>query len=243
MPGRSMTSMVANAVGRERDTLVGNVVRPMRASTVLPGKFAVFSRMPHRRLTSVVLPVLGFPMTAKRVVDVEAGFEAGACDGGAACSFVATGERGGGDWAALAIRGCALCCRLKRADEDSIRDAGRHAETRLADLHDARRAAAAHADLALVGHAHRLQELAVFAAKVHREQLAKSALGKLAQRDDLAVAIGFWVGWWSVHGVVHVTSFGAGASIFLRLALNCKSLNRRSQARPREKILDAAEDR
>src|SRR5262245_18902272 len=37
---------------------------PMWASTVEPVKLAVLARNPHRRLKSVVLPVLGFPSSA-----------------------------------------------------------------------------------------------------------------------------------------------------------------------------------
>ena len=34
---------------------------PTRASTVLPGKFAVALRKPHSRLNNVVFPTFGFP--------------------------------------------------------------------------------------------------------------------------------------------------------------------------------------
>jgi hypothetical protein len=39
-------------------------LRPTRIAVVVPGKLDVLARAPHRRLKSVVLPVLGFPSSA-----------------------------------------------------------------------------------------------------------------------------------------------------------------------------------
>ena len=42
-------------------------LRPKRLEVVVPGKFEVFARAPHRRLKMVVLPVLGLPMRTMRI--------------------------------------------------------------------------------------------------------------------------------------------------------------------------------
>ena len=43
-----------------------SLIGPTRASSVVPGKFAVWCRRPVSLLKSVVLPVLGLPMRAMR---------------------------------------------------------------------------------------------------------------------------------------------------------------------------------
>jgi hypothetical protein len=46
-----------------------NVTRPIRRSTVVPGKFAVFARNPVNALNNVVFPAFGFPTNAKHTVE------------------------------------------------------------------------------------------------------------------------------------------------------------------------------
>src|SRR6187455_2843466 len=44
----------------------GRAARPTRDAVVVPGKLDVLARAPQRRLKSVVLPVLGLPISATR---------------------------------------------------------------------------------------------------------------------------------------------------------------------------------
>src|SRR5918993_3990198 len=115
----------------------GRAARPTRDAVVVPGKLEVLARAPHRRLNSVVLPVLGLPISATRATSPATGTAPLARVAANAISALVGGD-----------------------DEDAVGDLAREPDAGRAHLHDTGFACLAQGQLALAGQAQRAQEVA-----------------------------------------------------------------------------------
>src|SRR3990170_2710883 len=80
-------------------------VWPERTDVVVPGKFDVFARAPHRMLKSVVLPVFGLPSSATRPAPAGTGACGSASASGAVRAIVHDEDVAGHDTREADTRG------------------------------------------------------------------------------------------------------------------------------------------
>ena len=162
---------VACAACRER----ADRSRPIRASIVDPGKLAVLARRPQSRLNSVVLPVLGFPISAKQ--------PGSGCRAAPAPDDDATGSTLGGGRTVIASAMTASSSS-GRLNQNARGKRFRNAQPRRTHLQNARLPDLAQADLAPIREAHRAEHLTISRAKVRMVQRSPLAPPQLGERPS-----------------------------------------------------------